>query len=99
MSVESAPPVSHHLFDIAEDVTKLSQINADLVNHFLENILYLSKQARPDIQPEVLLLFTRVRYPDTDDYKNLKRVMEYVQGNIGLPLILSIEKSGNKVVR
>ena len=33
--------------------------------------------------------------PDTDYCKNLARVMKYIQGNIGLPLILSIENSGN----
>ena len=33
--------------------------------------------------------------PGTDDYTNLARVMKYIQGTIGLPLILSIDKSGN----
>ena len=36
-----------------------------------------------------------MRGPDTNDYKNLARVMKYIKGNIGLPLILSINKSGN----
>ena len=36
-----------------------------------------------------------MRYPDTDDYKNLLRLMNYRQGAIGLPFILSIEKYGN----
>ena len=35
-----------------------------------------------------------MRGPDTDDYKKLARVMKYIQGAIGLPLILSIDKSG-----
>ena len=38
---------------------------------------------------------TRVREPGTDEYKNLARVMKYIQLAIGLPLILSIDKSGN----
>ena len=36
-----------------------------------------------------------MRGPDTDDYKKPDRVMKYIQGTIGLPLILSIDKSGN----
>ena len=36
-----------------------------------------------------------MRGPDTDDYKNLVRVMNYIQETIGLPLILSIDKSVN----
>ena len=30
-----------------------------------------------------------------DNYKKLERVMKYIQGTIGLPLILSMEKYGN----
>ena len=52
-------------------------------------------RARPDIQLSVSFLCTRVRGPDTDDYKKLARVMKYIQGTIGLPLIFSIDKSGN----
>ena len=62
----------------------------------MEQILYLSKRACPDIQLSVFFLCTRVRGPDTDDYKNLARVMKYIQGTIGLPLILSIDKSVNR---
>ena len=36
-----------------------------------------------------------MRGPDTDDYKNLARVMKYIQVTIVLPLILCIDKSGN----
>ena len=36
-----------------------------------------------------------MRGPDTDDYKKIARVMKYIQGTIDLPLILSIDKSGN----
>ena len=82
-------------FYIAEDATKLSQADADLFHHFVAQLLYLSKRARPDIHLSVSFLCTRVRGPDNDDYKNLKRVTKYIQGTIGLPLILSIDKSGN----
>ena len=36
-----------------------------------------------------------MRGPDTDDYKNMARATKYIQGTIGLPLILSIKNSGN----
>ena len=58
-------------------------------------MLYLSKQARPDIQLSFSLLYTIVRDTFFDGYKKLTRLMTYVKGAIGLPLILSIEKSGN----
>ena len=51
--------------------------------------------SRPEIQLSVSFLCTRVIGPDTDDYKNLEREVNYIQINIGLPMILSINKSGN----
>ena len=41
MKGESATPAAHHLFDIAEDATILSQTNADLFRHFVEQLLYI----------------------------------------------------------
>ena len=95
MMGESGTPAAHHLFDIAEDATKLSQADAYLFHHFVAQLLYASKRARPDIQLSASFLCTRVKGSDTDDHKKLDRVMKYIQGTIGLPLILSIDKSGN----
>ena len=49
MKVESATPNLHHLFDISEDVAKISRTDTDLFHHFMAQPLYLSKRARPDI--------------------------------------------------
>ena len=49
MKGESDTPAAHHLFDIEEDATKLSQSDADLFHHFLAQLIYLSKRARSDI--------------------------------------------------
>ena len=95
MKGESAATSVHHLFYIAEYATKLSQADADLFHHFVAQLLYLSKRVRPDIQIAVSLLFTRAIGPDTDDYKKLTRVIKYIKGTIGLPPILSIDKSVN----
>ena len=95
MKGESATPAAHHLFEIAEYATKLSQSGADLFHHFVEQLLYLSKRECPDIQLSVSFLCTILIGSDTDDYKNLVRLMKYIQGTIVLPLILSIYKSVN----
>ena len=62
----SDTPATHHIFDISEGATKLSQYNADLFHIFLAQLLYLSKRARPDIQLAVYFLCTIVIGPDTD---------------------------------
>ena len=61
----------------------------------MAQLLYLSKRERPDIQIEVSFLCTIVIGPDADGYQNLSRVMKYIQGTIVLPMILSIDNSGN----
>ena len=66
MKGESATPAAHHLFDIAEDATKISHADTDLFDHFLAQLLYLSKSASPDIQLSVSFLCTIVRGTDTD---------------------------------
>ena len=66
MKGESATPTSHHLFDIVEDATKLSQVDVDLFHHFLAQLIYLSKRERPDIQLSVSFPCTRLRGNDTD---------------------------------
>ena len=81
----SSTPAAHHLFDISEDATKLSQDYADLFHHFVAQLLYLSNRARLDIHLAVSSMCTIVRGTDTDDYKNLVRVMKYIQVTIDLP--------------
>ena len=53
MRGEVATLSTHHIFYIPEDMTKLPQTNADLLYHFVVQILYLSKQSRPEIQSTV----------------------------------------------
>ena len=92
---ESSTPAVHHLFEIAEDETKIYQAGTDIFHQFLAQLLYLSKRARPEIHIAVSFLYTRLRGTDTNDYKNLERVMKYIQGTIDLTLVFSIDKSGN----
>ena len=67
MRGESATTDAHHLFDIAEYATKLSQTDADTFHHFVTQLLHLSKQAHSDIKLTVSLLSTRFRDHDNDD--------------------------------
>ena len=78
----------HYFFDIPKDATKLSQTDADLFYHFLVQLFYLSNMELLDIQLAVSFLFNRVIDPDFDYYKNLERVIKYIQDTLSLPLIL-----------
>lgn len=57
----------------------------------MAKLLYLCKRARPDIKNAVAFLCTRVKSPDSDDYKKLVRVMKYLRGTVTLPLTLEAD--------
>ena len=51
-----------------------------MFHHNVAKLLFLCKQARPNIQTAVAFLTTCVMAPDEDDYKKLARVMRYLRG-------------------
>ncbi|VEU38525.1 unnamed protein product [Pseudo-nitzschia multistriata] len=92
---ESATPAGHHLFDVNEVNPEILSEKERVIYHTnTAKLLFLAKRARPDIQLPVAFLCTRVRGADRDDWKKLDRVMKYLRGSIGLPLILGIDGSG-----
>ena len=97
MSGECATPASSYLFDVDANCDKLDRDAADLFHHYTAKLLFLCKRARPDIQPAVAFLCTRVQGPDTDDYKKLARVMKYLRSTLTMPLTL--ESDGSNIVK
>ena len=51
-------------------------------------LLYIAKRARPDIEPTVAFLCTRVSCSDVDDWKKLGRLIAYLQCTIDHKRIL-----------
>ena len=70
MNGVSKVPAAGHLFYINPDATKLPEYKAQLFHHLVAKLLYLCRCTRQDIQTAVAFLCTRVKNPDTDDYKN-----------------------------
>jgi hypothetical protein len=54
-------------------------------------LLFLCKRGRPDIQTPIALLCTRVKDPDVDDYKKLRRVVCYLRATKELALTLEAD--------
>jgi Reverse transcriptase (RNA-dependent DNA polymerase)/Zinc knuckle len=81
-------PAAAHLFDVNKNSTKLDKEDAEKFHHTVAQLLYLCKRTRPDIQTAIAFLTTRVKEPDTDDYKKLLRVLSYLHGTIEFPLTL-----------
>jgi hypothetical protein len=93
MDGEAATPAPNHLFEVNERSSdmQLDPVTADLFHHNVAKLHFLCKRACPDIQTAVSFLCTRVKGPDTDDYKKLARVMRYLRATIGMPLTLEAD--------
>ena len=97
MRGESATPAGSHLFQVNEDATKLDEEKAQVFHHIVAKSLFLCKRARPDVQTPVAFLCTRVKQPDEDDYKKLKRMIQYLR--LTRNLFLTLEADNLSVVK
>jgi hypothetical protein len=96
MKGEKQSPAQDHLFKVnEEDGIKLEEKIRAIVHRYTSKLLFLSQRARPDVQTATSLLCTRVKEADTDDYKKLARVMQYLRATKYLPLIIGTDKTGN----
>lgn len=85
-------PAAEHLYEVNEvDPDILLDKDAQYFHTMTAKLLFLSKRARPDLQQAVAFLTTRVRKPDSDDYKKLSRVIKYLRGDPHLPLTLEAD--------
>ena len=88
-------PAAAHLFNINEtNPVLLDEEKQELFHHMVMQLMYLSQRGRPDLRTAVSFLCTRVYTPDMDDYKKLRRVMQYLQATVNLKLRLSCDGSG-----
>ena len=76
-------PASSYLFNKHPGCKKLDNNEGQLFHHPVAKLLYQSKCTRQDIQMAVAFLCTRVKQPDTDDYKKLTKVMQYLRNTKG----------------
>jgi hypothetical protein len=93
MSGEAATPAANHLFQVNEDAVKLDEESAPLYHHKVAKLLFLCKRARPDVQTAVAFMTTRVQQPDVDDYKKLRRPMQYLHSTVDMPLTLEADNA------
>jgi hypothetical protein len=88
----TATPAPSHLFQVNDkDPDLLDEDTATFFHHNVAKLLFLSKRTRPNIQTCVAFMCTRVRAPDSDDYKKLTRCMRYLRQSIALPLVLEAD--------
>jgi hypothetical protein len=79
---------AEYLFQVNNEAQKLER---NLVEEFHTTVAkgpFLWKRARPDLQPTIAFLCTRVKQPDEDDWKKLPRMLKYIDLTKELELTL-----------
>jgi hypothetical protein len=72
-------PASDGLFNEGQG-KKLNEERADAYHTMVAKALFLCKRARPDIQPTIAVLCTRVKGPNEANWAKLVRLMKYLNG-------------------
>ena len=89
-------PAADHLFNVrdADEAKYLPEEKAVAFHHTTARFLFLSSRARRDIQTAVSFLTMRVKKPDEDNWRKLKRMLKYLNGTRRLKLTLTIDSMG-----
>ena len=92
----AATPATDRLLKVrnGDEAKTLPGEQASAYQRMVAQLLFLSGQARRDIQMAVAFLTMRVKSPDEDDWGKVKRVLKYLNGTRKLGLTLSLDNLG-----
>ena len=85
-------PAAEHLRTIDENAEKLDDGKKQVFHTITARSLFCGKRARPDLQPTIAFLCTRVREPDVNDWKKLRRLMKFMEQTKEDVLTLSMDE-------
>ena len=90
---KAATPAADHMFSVrdADEAKYLPEEKSIAFHHTTAQLLFLSSQARRNIQTAVSLFTTRVKKPDEDDWGKLKRALKYLNVTRRMKLTFTIE--------
>ena len=83
-------PAASNLLTVRGDSKQelLNDTQAQVFHHAVAQLLFTGIQCRKDAQSAIAFLTMRVRKPDEEDWKKLRRLIDYLKRTIKLPLIL-----------
>jgi hypothetical protein len=76
-------PASSDLFTVKESPT-LDEKRSEIFHHIVAKLLYVTKRVRVNISPTIAFLTTRVSKSTEQDWKKLKRLLEYISGTLDM---------------
>ena len=84
-------PWTERLFKVDEQSPLLEPEQAETFHTYVAKGLFLCQRARPDIQPAIIFLCSRVKAPTEQDWKKLLRLMKFLKGTPDVVLRLQAD--------
>ena len=74
-------PAASNIFNVRDNNEKelLDKTRAQAFHHVVAQLLFTRIQCRKDAQTEIAFLTTRVRKPEEDNWKKLRRMIGYLK--------------------
>jgi hypothetical protein len=72
-------PAARWLFTVKSDTEDLAEEKADIFRKFVAKLIWVMKRGRPDVEPTISFLSTRVKGPDKGDWHKFKRLMCWIK--------------------
>ena len=87
-------PAVSNLLNVSDDKERelLDETRAKAFHRAVAQLLFTGIRCRKDAQTAISFLTTRVRNPDEDDWKKLRRLLGYFKLTIKLPLIIRSDR-------
>ena len=82
-------PAASHLFNVNPTSEKLPEEKRQILHSIVAKLLYVATKGHPDIYLPIVFLTSRVSRADVDDWKKLKRLLNFIRCTIDLKLTLS----------
>ena len=91
---EVKSPAGHGLFTVDENDSLLSTTKADTFHSIVAKLLWIMKRSRPDIEPTISFLTTRVANPNFKDWEKLKRCLQFLHNTVNDKRIIGTDSLG-----
>ena len=88
-------PWTEKLFYVDNNSPKLSEESSETFHTYVAKLLFLCTRARPDIQPAVAFMCSRVQEPTQQDWRKLLRVMKFLKETKDVVLTIEVENMAN----
>jgi len=91
INTSATSPANNGLMSVDENSIKLDESRKVKFHHITAKLLHICKRVRLDLQVAVGFLCTRVKNPTEQDWLKLRRVLQYIQGTLDIPRVISMD--------